>query len=296
MTVERGIVVSGLELESTGDSISIRGAMPPEKLRYYLLYWDRIVVTDTNIFGCGLSPEQQLLEQASVLRKQTARLALNGTFGGSELARLHNVGLAQVTSGLISRNPGQWSLHQSGKNLVLPHGMSTEVVCADIQLNNCLPVPTASIPLQEVLEFKQRRADELAALRQTLDELYLEVVSAADIPRAKIAAISRLERAIADLDRVAAVSWVDRLFASRKVSLDVNAASVGQGVVTAGTVGVAFSNPVVGLAAGMAHTVLASVKCEMVVSRQLKEAAGKQLELSYLAELKAAGLVEPNKS
>lgn len=290
--MQRGVVVSALDIESEGPRLSLRGAMPPERLRYYLLYWDKIVVTDTNIFSASLSEEQQLLEQAEILSKSKARLQLQGRFDGSDLARLHNEGLAQIASQLISSSPGWWSIHQTGDRLVLPDEMCAELVSADIAITDCLPVPLPSVSIGDVLDFKEQRRDELLGLWQTLDELYLDIANAKDIPRANIASVTRLERAIKDLDVVSKQSWGARIFASRKVSLDINAGSLGQGITAAGIIGAAFSNPLIGVAAGAAQTLLSSMKFEVTVNKQLKDAAGKQLELSYLSALKSDRIVE----
>lgn len=290
--MNRGIVVSSHDIESEGPSVSIRGNIPPEKLRYYLLYWDKIVITDTNIFGSGLSDEQEQLKNSEILQKATARLQFSGTFDGTGLAQLHFAGLAHIASQLVEANPGQWSIHQSGDHLNLPKELSAELISVDITLANCLPVPTAHVPIPDVLEYKERRSAELQALRQTLDELYLEVVNSNDIPRAKVAAVAKLERAIQDLDKSTKESWGQRLLASRKVCLDVNAGSIGQGIATGGLVGAAFSNPLIGIVAGIGQTIISSIKFEVTINDQLKAASGKQLELSYLSKLKAENILE----
>lgn len=284
--MERGIVTPAMEIVSEGDSVSMRGGIPPEKCRYYALYWDKVVVTDSNIFGTGLSDDLQLLEGAGIVRKETARMNLNGTFNGSDLANMHFQGLAEVSANLTNRNPGQWAIHQSGDQLIVPASMSKDLITADFELTRCLPVPKSDVPLDRLLEFKLKRTDELIALRTTLDELYLEISKSADIPRSKIVQIQRLEQAISDLDKVAKQSWGYRLLASRKVSLDLNYGSVKNGAVTAGLVGAAFSNPLAGILVGTAHALVSSLKFEVSISNQLESPQGKQLELSYISSIK----------
>lgn len=284
--MERGIITPAMEITSQGNSVSMTGGIPPEKLRYYLLYWDKIVLTDSNIFGTSLTDEFEILQNANVINKETARMGLNGTFNGSDLAKIHFQGLAEIASTLTTKNPGQWVIHQSGDQLVVPSNLSTELVTADFELSKCLPVPKKEIPIDKVLDFKVRHSDELQALREVLDELYLEISKSADIPRSKIAQITRLEKAIKDLDTVAQQSWGERLLASRKVSLDINYGNLGQGAVTAGIVGTSFSNPLLGLIVGAAHTVISGMKFEVSLSSQLSSPSGKQIDLSYLSSLK----------
>ncbi|ELI5391858.1 TPA: DUF6236 family protein [Vibrio parahaemolyticus] len=289
--MERGIVTPAQEILSNGDSLSINGGLPPEKLRYMALYWDKIVITDSNIFGTGVSGDGLLLEQAKVLRKETARMSLNGTFNGSGLAKMHFDGLSQVATQLTQENPGQWAIHQSGDQLVIPKGLSKDLVTADFELSKCLPVPLPDYPIDKLIAFKSQRDNELQGLRQTLDELYLEISKSQDIPRSKIVQITRLENAIKDLDKVAKESWGTRLLASRKVALDINLGTIGQGVVSGGLVGSNFNSPLLGVIAGAGHSLLASMKFEVSSSSQLASSVGSQLDLSYLTSLKNEDIV-----
>lgn len=289
--MERGIVTPAQELVSNGDSLSMNGGLPPEKLRYMALYWDKIVITDSNIFPTGISGDGLLLEQAKILRKETARMSLNGTFNGSGLAKIHFFGLSQVATKLTTQSPGQWAIHQTGDQLVIPKGLSKELVTADFELSRCLPVPMPDYPIDKLIEFKSARDAELQGLRQTLDDLYLEISKSQDIPRSKNAQITRLESAIKDLDKVAKESWGARLLASRKVALDINLGSIGQGVISGGLVGSKYNNPLLGLIVGAGHTLLSSMKFEVSSSPQLASSVGNQLDLSYLTSLKNQDIV-----
>lgn len=289
--MERGIITPAMEIVSEGNSVSMKGGIPPEKCRYYALYWDKVVITDSNVFGTGISDELKILEGAGIVRKETARMNLSGTFDGSSLAKMHFQGLAEIATDLTNKNPGQWAIHQSGDQLTIPAGLSTELVTADFELTRCLPVPKADVPLDRLLEFKLKRADELAALRGSLDDLYLEISKSADIPRSKIVHLQRLEQAISDLDKVAQQSWGERLLASRKVSLDLNYGSITNGAITAGVVGASFSNPIAAIVAGTAHALVSSLKFEVSISNQLESPHGKQLDLSYLSSIKNEDIV-----
>ncbi len=290
--MQRGIVTSAHEIITNGDSLSIQGGIPPEKLRYYLLYWDKIVITDSNIFSTGVSGEFKTLETAGLLEKQTARMTLQGKFNSTDLAKIHANGLAQIVSDLTNKNPGQWSIHQSGNQLIIPSSMSTELITADISLTNCLPIPKADFPLDKLLDFKLKNQDELLALRATLDELYLEITKSADIPRSQIAQIQRLNNAISDLNKVAQLSWGERILASHKVSLDLNYGSIVGGLVTSGIVGSMYSNPILGLFVGSLQTIASGLKFEVTLSEQLETLHGKQLDLSYLSSIQKENIVQ----
>jgi len=96
-------------------------------------------------------------------------------------------------------NPGLWSIVQLSSTPYFADTTPTRAV--EYQLWNALPVPQHEIPLDDILEFKEKRRDELLALRVHLDEMYQSIISAADIPRAKTSEVAKLEAALAEVDR-----------------------------------------------------------------------------------------------
>lgn len=70
---------------------------------------------------------------------------------------------------------------------------------------NILPVPNMDVPIEEILEFKERRSDELRRLRGEIDNLEMRLQSAEDnvqIKRIWIEFEDRLQSNVADLNRV----------------------------------------------------------------------------------------------
>lgn len=70
---------------------------------------------------------------------------------------------------------------------------------------NILPVPNMDVPIQDILEFKERRSDELRRLRGEIDDLEVRLQSAKDSVEIKgiwIEFEDRLESNVADLNKV----------------------------------------------------------------------------------------------
>jgi hypothetical protein len=80
------------------------------------------------------------------------------------------------------REPGLWSMAQVGRTVFLPPEVSHEAQAIEIELYNALPIPSDEVSLDDILLFKDRRNDELLALRRAMDRLYLEVVNTAAFP------------------------------------------------------------------------------------------------------------------
>ncbi|WP_102363535.1 DUF6236 family protein [Vibrio cyclitrophicus] len=289
--MERGVITPSTEVLIDGERFTMKDGIPAERIRYLALYWDKVVLTDTNLMSTSLSDDAILLEDAGVLRKQKYRINPSVMQGNQSFPDMHLEALCKVTEELTLKNPGQWTLEQIGDQLILPPESTGELITADFKLHNCLPVPLPDYPIDKLIKFKYERKAELQAFRSCLDELYLEISKSQDIPRATIAQISRLKAAISDLDKVAKESWKQRFLVDRKVSIDLNLGSLKDGAITAGAIGASFNSPAIGLIAGAGATVLSSFKFELSSSLQPSSPVGKQLDLSYLSYVKKDKIV-----
>ncbi len=291
--MDRGIITPENILTNKGEDLHVDTAITTQFLRYYCLYWDKIsVIQHPNMYGNYKDGDEiKILESANIIQISKFKPPKGGSHGAPQIVQNHVQGVAEEADVLINKNPGQWTIHQNSDQLIIPNNMSQPLLTADFQLMSCLPVPLPDIPLEKVLDFKVRREDELLALRISLDELYLGISQASDIPRSKVTQVQKLELAIKDLDKVAKESWKHRLLASRKISIDLNYNSVVNGVATGGAIGAVFSNPLVGVIAGGAHSILSSLKFEVTMSGQLSSSIGQKPDLSYLSSLKSEDIV-----
>jgi hypothetical protein len=122
---------------------------------------------------------------------------------------------------LAKKEPGRWSLGLAGNIYCDPRPGVVDRQAIEMELYGSLPAPPGDVSIQDILEFKERRAAELLDLRQSLDDLYQQIIAAADVPRAKDTAIIRLETAIQSLQRVASESWARTLLRSLKIELKI---------------------------------------------------------------------------
>lgn len=273
----RGVVIAA-PFEMHGDRCTIKNsALDSQNLREYLLYWDRLDWPDNNIIGLGSTPDVDFLIRESILSR--TRINFGSVTG--------NMGLVFLTSQVLAfqkltkSEPGAWSIAQCSNALFLPVEGVKQEQSVEVDLYRALPVPAAEVPLQEILEFKNRRAPELAALRAALDELYLQVVSSADIPRARIAALASLEAKLHDLHLVFEERWTRRIMSSIKIELNIPELVAK----AAGTAALAssFNLPIATCAAGVAAA--SAIKFEAKPCSRLN---GLPKELRALAYVKYA--------
>ena len=270
---ERGVIISP-PFDFDGRSLSITGSVKAEDLRKYLLYWDKIDYPQNNLISTATGPNEQFLIDAGVLRRTQIRLTFSGNIGDGYI-------LAQAQALQINnqREPGLWSMAQTGRRLYLPSQVSHETRALEIELYNALPVPSDEVPLEDILLFKERRNDELFALRDALDKLYLAVIDSPDPARAKSAALNRLEQTLVDLHKVTNESWPSKLLSSLKVELDPTKAVAGAVLGTT----VLDITPIIDAAIGVTAS---AIKFESRITRKANALPPELKDFAYLYNIK----------
>ncbi len=156
---------------------------------------------------------------------------------------------------LDANEPGQWNIAQTSNIFVTPPSNRSEQNLVELQLHNCLPVPTSDVPFADILEFKSRRAPEYEAFKSFMSELYLEIINSNDVPRAKNHVVNQLENSIKDIEQVISESFVKKIHKS--VSLNINLKDMREEAVKFGVIAEGLSiSFVVGAITGAAYSAL----------------------------------------
>jgi Family of unknown function (DUF6236) len=191
MSDKRGIVVSQPTRFLANGHVSFGGDLDRQELRTYLLFWDSLDYPDNNVINVEASPDVEFLRKAGVLQRTRV------TFEVGDTSSLWRARLATFRM-LDEREPGQWSL-ASG-----PRSISFEATDLEqdrgvlVKLVRAVPVPDRDVPLNDILEFRTKRRDELLALRHHLEDVYQKIIAAGDGALALNTEIERLRSAIAD--------------------------------------------------------------------------------------------------
>jgi hypothetical protein len=186
----RGLIVSP-PIEIEGMTVRIRSTkLDLQELRFSLLLFDRLVWPSSRSVFLSSGPDEQFLEQAGVLTRP------NYTFNG-EMGQIIARMQIQAFADLDAREPGQWSLAQGENSLFLHDELLELDAGALLELQRAIPVPDKDVPLNEVLEFKRRRNDELQRLRAELDGFIAAINQAEDKE-------AELQKHIATIDAVCA--------------------------------------------------------------------------------------------
>lgn len=187
----RLVVCPPIEIEGTR-LFAKSSNLDPQELRFALLFWDRLVWPSSRAIHFASGPDEQFLESAGILARPEY------TFNG-DVAQGIARGQFQAYQDLERNDPGNWALSQGENSLLWKEGLADEGAGAVIELHRAIPIPKQDVPLAEILEFRQRRRDELVLLRHYLESLVADIDGAADKPSALQKRVAEIDQACADL-------------------------------------------------------------------------------------------------
>lgn len=169
----RGLVVSP-PLVIEGRSLFARSSnLDPQELRFALLFWDRLVWPSSRAIHFASGPDETFLEQVGILSRPDYTFYGDGAQGIVE-------GQIRAYLDLEGKEPGSWALAQGENALLLKEHLFEEGRGALIELHRAIPIPQHDVPLAEILEFRERRRDELLLLRAKLEALISTIEDAQD--------------------------------------------------------------------------------------------------------------------
>lgn len=188
----RGLVVSA-PIEIEGAHLLAKSCnLDPQELRFALLFWDRLVWPSSRAIHFASGPDEAFLESAGILTRSEY------TFNG-DVAQGIAKGQIQAYQDLERTEPGVWALAQGENSLLWKEGLAEEGKGALIEFHRAIPVPKHDVPLTEILEFRQRRRDELILLRYQLESFVSEIEGSADKSLALQKRVAELDQACSNL-------------------------------------------------------------------------------------------------
>ena len=198
---ERGIVLSSpVNISKTGRG-SFSSDIDPQLLRYSLLFWDRLVWPKNRLIFLGGGPNEEYLESLGILERPEITISLSGEIDLCEFfGKMH----VSFFNKLNSKEPDKWSF-ASGNNAFLWDNdtFNSELNALKFKLINAVPIPNHDMPFDEILNFKEKRKDELKCFQSEIDVLVAEVFKSENIDEAFSKKIKYIEDASKNLIKVA---------------------------------------------------------------------------------------------
>ena len=173
-------------VEVNGNTIIGGGVDLEQEIRMALFFWDKIILPNNNMFYMSYSNigDVNLLQNEKILTIEEVWL-----------------------TGSYSVNEGTeylWSLQQLHKDLSFKASKNIRKTLQrtiEFELYKAIPIPQRSIPLEEILNFKEKYNDELIMLRLCLSAMYDEIISSPDQIFTQNTKMLQLEKAICDLHK-----------------------------------------------------------------------------------------------
>lgn len=189
------------------------------------MFWDRLVWPSSRAIHFASGPDEQFLEQTGVLTRPEYTVWGDAAQGIAK-------GQIQAFSDFDTREPGQWSLAQGENSLLLKDDFLQAGTGATVELHRAIPVPNKDVPLNDILEFKLKRKDEIHRLRDELDTMMAAINKAEDKNTELAKHVAQVDMACADALRVGKEWRFPVRLSNLKLSLDLRPfASIAAGVV-----------------------------------------------------------------
>ena len=228
--MDRGVIAASSIIRPLEQGFVMERSISKEELRYYILYWDKVVIPGNNLVYIAVPEEEELIASQAIARP---RVQFQGTYQGSQVTDAILGCQALVAERLVQDKTVDWVLHQVGDSLALPSNFVSQRDTIRVALANTLPVPYAEVPVQEILKFKQNRKDELVELHNSIDELYFEVLNSPDKGLATKKAVFRFQSAIQNIDKTSH----ERFKKTRKYDLSVELNLNGKDIIAGASAG-----------------------------------------------------------
>ena len=195
----------------------------PDELRFSLLFWDQLEYPDNWLIHTQGPDEGFLIEVGVMQRTQAPR------FSGSA-GDIMRASYISVFRTLDEKEPGVWSLATGERSISFLDRELDVGRGALVRLHRAIPVPSRDVALQDILEFRRKRRDELIALRVHLEDVYQRIVKAGDGDLSMNSELNKLDQALASHLK-ASREWGVRLkWVSFEASLNLIGGVVGTGL------------------------------------------------------------------
>lgn len=167
----KGIIVSPpIEIEGTR-LYAKSSSLDPMELRFSLFFWDTLVWPSSRAIHFASGEDELYLEREGKLIRPDYTFNGDGAQGIAQ-------GQIKAFNDFEEQQPGAWTLGQGPNSLLVEHGNFDSTGGLELKLLQSIPLPKHDIPLDMILDFKERRHPELIILRNTIDQFRKRVEKA----------------------------------------------------------------------------------------------------------------------
>lgn len=108
------------------------------------------------------------------------------------------------------------------RNFIGDESSKSNLFSIEITLKDSFPTPPVNVTLQDLVEFKRRRHDELVEFQNEIDRIAHTFVSCGHFKEGLRAARAQIQPCLAQLSRAMEETWSQRMFNNLKVELGIS--------------------------------------------------------------------------
>lgn len=180
-------------------------------VKFSLLMFENIDCPKNNLANLGPEKPEGLEGEAFL---GVTRVSISGEMSESAFS----AGFFAAFSALDGESPGRWSVARGAQESGLPPEAFGEMTGFRIRLENALPIPSREVCYEDVMNYKERRKNELLSLRYHLDDLSLKISQCESKEFTKNIELEKFIKSLDDYTRVIS----EENFSKRLASLEVN--------------------------------------------------------------------------
>ena len=194
------IVFPEMQINTINKTAMLRSDIDKRKLIRTVLFWDKIIIPcNTNIFVINLDhiPEIVTLRAEKILEEPKIQVNVDGELT-SVLYGMYMWYIMQM----MKSNDANYSTYELEKMIISDHDQVSPSGGELLTFTNAFPEPDVSTEINDILEFKFKRKDQLNLLMAHLNSLELRVLKAENKHTELNKAINEIDIACADVIRL----------------------------------------------------------------------------------------------
>ena len=198
----RGLVVSPPVKDQDGALFLKAADFEQEHLRFALFFFDKLAFPVNNMIHIDTSEEVKFLESIDIMLRPKVdikKFIATGCTTWEAYSKAH----IEAFFDLERDAPGAWAIDQGEHSMQFHERFDPERRAILVELFRSVPIPKKEIPLADILDFKEKRKDELLTFRLEIDALYQDISRSTDVNHSIYFSKIRIEKACTDLLAVA---------------------------------------------------------------------------------------------
>ena len=234
------------KINNMEESNSIELLIKEEHIKNYLFYWDKIAIPKifhNNEYCFAPMMENESIKTLLTEKKLSIDISYNVTTIPTDkqaIVNLTNVfsdSQIRLYKVLNEQTDDRWCIGQLGNEIISSSFKnSSNMELVEIMLYNSLPLPHPNTHIDDILNFKQKRLDELYNLRFAIDELKDNIKNSSNTVDEFKKSIEKIQQRIIVLDKVMYENKIHKIYKNLNLFISLNEQTIIPALSTLGGV------------------------------------------------------------